>query len=51
MTTESPPLNYKIGNERLISVTEKAANKLASLLEEKGKPHGALRLKVVGGGC
>src|SRR5436309_13318682 len=51
MTTESPPLNYKIGNERLIKVTEKAANKLASLLQEKGKPTCALRLAVVGGGC
>ena len=51
MTTETPTINYKIGNERLISVTEKAAQKLASVLEEKGKPDGALRLKVVGGGC
>jgi iron-sulfur cluster assembly accessory protein len=51
MTTETPAVNYKIGNERLISVTERAASKLALLLEEKGKPDGALRLKVVGGGC
>ncbi len=51
MTTETATVNYKIGNERLISVTEKAANKLASLLQEKGNPDGALRLKVVGGGC
>src|SRR5438034_9960417 len=51
MTTEAPPLNYKIGNERLIRVTDKAASKLAWLLEEKGKPSGALRLAVVGGGC
>ena len=51
MSTEAPTINYKIGNERLIGVTEKAAQKLASLLEEKGKPNGALRLKVVGGGC
>src|SRR5207249_11203065 len=51
MTTETPTVNYKIGNERLISVTEKAACKLASLLEEKGKPNGALRLAVIGGGC
>ncbi len=51
MSTETPAINYKIGNERLISVTEKAARKLASLLEEKGRPEGALRLKVVGGGC
>jgi iron-sulfur cluster assembly protein len=32
-------------------VTENAARKLASLLEEKGQPEGALRLKVIGGGC
>ena len=35
----------------LIGVTENAARKLASLLEEKGQPEGALRLKVIGGGC
>ena len=51
MTTETPTVKYKIGNERLIRVTENAANKLASLLQEKGTPEGALRLKVVGGGC
>src|SRR5436853_7716607 len=51
MTTETATVNYKIGNERLISVTEKAARKLASLLEEKGKSSGALRLAVGGGGC
>src|SRR6266508_894223 len=50
MTTESTAINYKIGNERLISVTENAARKLASLLEEKGKPDVALRLAVIGGG-
>jgi iron-sulfur cluster assembly protein len=51
MTAETPSIKYKIGNERLIGVTETAAAKLASLLQEKGKPDGALRLKVVGGGC
>src|SRR5436305_4360087 len=51
MTTETSAVNYKVGNERLISVTDKAANKLAALLEEKGQPEGALRLKVIGGGC
>ena len=51
MTTDTPAINYKIGNERLISVTDTAACKLASLLEEKGKPNGALRLAVIGGGC
>src|SRR5215471_9912851 len=51
MTMETSTINYKIGNERLIRVTEKAAQKLAALLEEKRKPDGALRLAVVGGGC
>jgi iron-sulfur cluster assembly protein len=51
MTTETPAANYKIGNERLIRITEAAARKLESLLEQKGKPEGALRLAVVGGGC
>src|SRR2546430_11894905 len=50
MSTETAPPNYKIGNERLIQVTDRAANKLASLLEQKGNPNGALRLAVVGGG-
>jgi len=44
-------VNYKIGNERLIKVTEKASRKLLSLLEKQGKPNGALRLAVIGGGC
>src|SRR5258708_32869850 len=51
MSTETTTPNYKVGNERLIQVTDKAANKLASLLEQKGNPNGALRLAVVGGGC
>jgi iron-sulfur cluster assembly accessory protein len=51
MSTETPTVNFKIGNERLIRITDKAANKLALLLQEKGNPDGALRLKVVGGGC
>src|SRR5262249_57170558 len=51
MSTETPIVNYKIGNERLIRITEKAARKLESLLQEKRKPDGALRLAVVGGGC
>jgi len=51
MTTETSPLNYRIGNERLIRVTENAVRRLASLLEQKGNPNGALRLAVIGGGC
>ena len=44
-------LNYKIGNERLIKVTENASRKLNSLLEKQGRAHGALRVAVIGGGC
>jgi iron-sulfur cluster assembly accessory protein len=50
----SPPnadINYKIGNERLIKVTENASRKLVSLLEKQGRPQGALRVAVIGGGC
>lgn len=48
-TTTQP--NYKIGNERLIKVTEDAARKLSSLLEKQGRSSGALRIAVIGGGC
>jgi Iron-sulfur cluster assembly accessory protein len=50
----SPPntgINYKIGNERLIKVTENASRKLVSLLEKQGRAQGALRVAVIGGGC
>ena len=49
--TTSPPVNYKVGNERLIKVTENASRKLVSLLEKQGRPSGALRVAVIGGGC
>jgi iron-sulfur cluster assembly accessory protein len=46
------PINYKIGNERLIKVTENASRKLNSLLEKQGRAAmGALRVAVIGGGC
>ena len=44
-------INYKIGNERLVKVTENASRKLISLLEKQGRPQGALRVAVIGGGC
>lgn len=47
----TPPANIKIGNERLIKVTENASRKLVSLLEKQGRIHGALRVAVIGGGC
>ena len=53
-TTPPPapsPINYKIGNERLVRATENASRKLISLLERQGRPNGALRVAVIGGGC
>ena len=44
-------VRYKIGNERLVKVTQNAAAKLAQLLERQGRPTGALRVAVIGGGC
>jgi iron-sulfur cluster assembly protein len=49
--TAAPPVNFKIGNEKLVKVTETAAAKLGSLLTRQGRPEGALRIAVVGGGC
>jgi iron-sulfur cluster assembly protein len=56
MNTSSPAagsssINYKIGNERLVRATENASRKLISLLEKQGRPNGALRVAVIGGGC
>jgi iron-sulfur cluster assembly protein len=49
--TNSSPINYKIGNERLVRATDNASRKLISLLEKQGRPNGALRVAVIGGGC
>src|SRR5215210_9084260 len=48
---QSADVKYKIGNEKLIKVTVDASRKLTSLLERQGRPHGALRVAVIGGGC
>jgi iron-sulfur cluster assembly protein len=44
-------VQYRIGNEKLIRIAESAATKLRSLLERQGRPGGALRVAVIGGGC
>jgi iron-sulfur cluster assembly accessory protein len=49
--TAASTINYKVGNERLVKVTENAARKLTSLLEKQGRRNGALRVAVIGGGC
>lgn len=50
-STQPALINYKIGNERLIKVTENASRKLNSLLQKQGRGTGALRVAVIGGGC
>ena len=52
-TTISPngEIKFKVGNERLVKVTENASRKLTSLLQKQGRAHGALRVAVIGGGC
>ena len=47
----SSPLPWKIGNEKLCRVTDSASNRLTSLLTKQGRPEGALRVAVIGGGC
>jgi iron-sulfur cluster assembly accessory protein len=48
--TSSAP-TFRVGDERLIKVTESAAKKVSSLLSKQGRAHGVLRVAVVGGGC
>ena len=43
--------NFRVGDERLIKVTENAARKVGSLLTKQGRPQGVLRVAVIGGGC
>ena len=49
--TAAGEIKIKIGNEKLVKVTEKASAKLTSLLTRQGRPQGALRVAVIGGGC
>ena len=49
--TVAGEIKFKIGNEKLVKVTDKAGTKLTSLLTRQGRPQGALRVAVIGGGC
>jgi iron-sulfur cluster assembly protein len=42
---------FRVGDERLIKVTDSAAKKVSSLLTKQGRANGVLRVAVVGGGC
>src|SRR5258707_13374276 len=43
--------NFRVGDERLIKLTDNAAKKVSTLLTKQGRPGGVLRVAVVGGGC
>jgi iron-sulfur cluster assembly accessory protein len=51
METATGPVNYRIGNEKLILVRDAASAKLRTLLARQGRASGALRVSVIGGGC
>ena len=48
-TTAAP--SFRLGDERLVKLTANAALKVSTLLTKQGRPHGVLRVAVVGGGC
>lgn len=48
---QTAEVKYKIGNEKLVKVSEAASTKLTALLTRQGRPDGALRVAVIGGGC
>ena len=41
----------RVGDERLLKVSQEAGNKVRSLLARQGRPGGVLLVAVVGGGC
>jgi iron-sulfur cluster assembly protein len=52
MTTEAPTQAApRAGSEKLIKLTESAGRKVSQLMQRDGVVEGALRVKIVGGGC
>lgn len=48
-TTAEPA--FRVGDERLVKLTEAAGSKVGGLLTKQGRPEGVLRVAVIGGGC
>lgn len=49
---EKDGVQYRVGNEKLIRVSESAGTKLRTLLTRQGRlESGGLRVAVIGGGC
>jgi iron-sulfur cluster assembly protein len=52
VTTDAPAqTGPRTGSEKLIKLTEAAGRKMQQLMKRDGIAGGALRVKVVGGGC
>ena len=51
MTAYIGGMDYKIGNEKFLRLTEAAAKRVGKLLNSQSRENGALRVAVVGGGC
>jgi iron-sulfur cluster assembly accessory protein len=47
----APAPSFRVGDERLVKVSDSAAQKVASLLAKQGRAGGVLRIAVIGGGC
>src|SRR6476659_3605387 len=47
----SAAAGFRVGDERLIKLSENAGRKVTSLLTKQGRPGGVLRVAIVGGGC
>jgi iron-sulfur cluster assembly accessory protein len=52
MSVETPSqASPRTGSEKLIKLTEAAGRKVSQLMRRDGVADGALRVKIVGGGC
>jgi iron-sulfur cluster assembly protein len=49
--TAAAPAGFRVGDERLIKLSDSAGRKVSALLTKQGRPAGVLRVSVVGGGC
>ncbi|MCX8092330.1 MAG: iron-sulfur cluster assembly accessory protein [Verrucomicrobiae bacterium] len=47
----APASGVRVGDERVLRLTPRAGAKVAALLAQQGRPHGVLRVSVIGGGC
>jgi len=49
--TSTAAPSFRVGDERLIKLTEGAGRKVTTLLTKQGRANGVLRVAVIGGGC